>query len=286
MKQPDKWRETVDPFTLELKNFKILEVLGYPYAGNDVFYVKGIYNNEEVYAFIKVARQKGADIDNEVDVISKLKMKECPVVLEHIEEKCVVTKEVVGERLSSIVGDNEEMQSLGYIDRWGEKLAYIHSINGDFIDVKDRRFFHVPDIEYFKDNNIEFVYDYLINNKCESDSKCFTHGDFHHANILWDNNEIVGILDFELSGIGVKEFDIAWAIIRRPNQRFMKTEEEVNRFLEGYSRLGTYNIDCVRYYMCVIYSYFYIVGKDEEYKEFVYNWLKNFTKTKGKSCSL
>ena len=29
-------------------------ILGYPHAGNDVFYAKGIYNNEETYAFIKV----------------------------------------------------------------------------------------------------------------------------------------------------------------------------------------------------------------------------------------
>lgn len=286
MKQPDKWRETIDPYTLEFKDFKLLEVLGYPYAGNDVFYVKGIYNNEEVYAFIKVARQKGADITNEVNVITKVGLKEAPVILEYKEDKFVITKEVEGERLSTILGENEKLESLGYIDVWGEKLALIHQIKGDFDDVKDRRFFHMPSIEYFRENNLEFVYDYLINNKCESDTKCFVHGDFHYANILWKDRKLVGILDFELSGVGIKEFDIAWAIIRRPSQRFMKTEEEVNRFLEGYSRVGTYNKESVKYYMCIIYSYFYTVGKESEYKEFVYNWLKNFTKTQGKSCDL
>ena len=50
---PNKWRETIDPFTLKFKNFILKEILGYPHAGNDVFYVKGIYNNEETYAFIK-----------------------------------------------------------------------------------------------------------------------------------------------------------------------------------------------------------------------------------------
>ena len=274
MRQPEKWRETIDPFTLEFDNFKILEVLGYPYAGNDVFYVKGIHNDEEVYAFIKVARQKGANIKNEVDIIKRVNLKSSPRILEYKDDKYVVTKEIRGRKLSSIVGRNEELESLGYIDVWGEQLAAIHQIKGDFEDVKDRKFFHIPSIDYFRDNNIAFVYDYLITNAHPSSSKCFTHGDFHHANILWRGHKIVGILDFELSGMGIKEFDIAWAIIRRPHQKFMKTEEEINKFLEGYSRIGTYDIESVRYYMLVIYSYFYTIGNDDEYKRFVYNYLK------------
>ena len=54
MNFPEKWRETIDPFKLKYNNFKLREILGYPHAGNDVFYVKGIYNNKEIYAFLKV----------------------------------------------------------------------------------------------------------------------------------------------------------------------------------------------------------------------------------------
>lgn len=32
-----KWRETIDPFSLKFTNFKLKEILGYPFAGNDVF---------------------------------------------------------------------------------------------------------------------------------------------------------------------------------------------------------------------------------------------------------
>lgn len=56
MKYSDKWRDTIDPFSLPCKNFKLLEILGYPHAGNDVFHVKGIAGGKEVYAFVKVAR--------------------------------------------------------------------------------------------------------------------------------------------------------------------------------------------------------------------------------------
>ena len=69
---PNKWRETIDPFTLNFKYFTLKEILGYPHAGNDVFYAKGIYNGNEIYAFIKVNRQKGADVKNEIEVINKI----------------------------------------------------------------------------------------------------------------------------------------------------------------------------------------------------------------------
>ena len=43
--------------------------------------------------------------------------------------------------------------------------------------------------------------------------------------ILWNNKKISAVLDWELSGIGNKEFDIAWAIINRPSQKFLKTDK-------------------------------------------------------------
>ena len=67
MNFPKKWRETIDPYKLKFKNFELLEVLGYPHAGNDVFYAKGIYKGNEVFVFIKVNRQNGADVKNEVE---------------------------------------------------------------------------------------------------------------------------------------------------------------------------------------------------------------------------
>ncbi|MBQ8772498.1 MAG: phosphotransferase, partial [Clostridia bacterium] len=99
-------------------------------------------------------------------------------------------------------------------------------------------------------------------------NKCFCHGDFHYANILWQDKQISGILDFELSGIGTKEFDIAWAIILRPGQRFLREPQELDEFLRGYSQHGTYNRQYVNYYMVQIYCWFFAIGNDE-YKQLV-----------------
>lgn len=72
---------------------------------------------------------------------------------------------------------------------------------------------------------------------------------------------IPSILDSELSGLGNKEFDIAWAMILRPGQRFMNGDEESSLFMDGCQLKVWCNRDYVKYYMLLIYLYFYKIGK-------------------------
>lgn len=73
--------------------------------------------------------------------------------------------------------------------------------------------------------------------------------------------------------MGNREFDIAWALIVRPGQRFLLTEEEIREFLRGYASEGTFQKDLVRYYMVLIYSFFYKMG-ETEYQSFVRSFLQ------------
>ena len=267
---PNKWRETIDPFTLNFKNFILKEILGYPHAGNDVFYTKGIYNNKEIYAFIKVNRQVGADVKNEIEVLNKLHIENIPKIIDYDQKMTYrVSIALKGERLSTILGDNSNLESLEYLEKYGRKLGEIHLITGDFRKVKDRRFFHIPSMTYFEENNLDIkIYKYLKNNKPALINYCFCHGDFHYANILWENKNISGILDFELSGIGNKEFDIAWAIILRQGQKFLKTDVEIEKFLNGYNSVNHCNFNYVKYYMILIYVWFYEFS-DLEHKKVI-----------------
>ena len=265
MKHPDKWRNTENPFSLPYKHFSLLEVIGYPHAGNDVFHAKGIFKQKEVEAYIKVARQAGADIENEINTINAINCELAPSITDYDDEKkhFFVSLAKQGERLSTIVGDNANQASLDYLYEYGQTLAKLHAQKGTFPDVKDRRFFHIPEIQFFAELGIEFVFDYLTSNQPQIINKCFCHGDFHYANILWQDNHISAILDFELSGWGNKEFDIAWALILRPSQRFLNTKEEISLFMKGYLSVGTCNWDYVKYYMVLIYSYFYKIGRED-----------------------
>lgn len=157
MHQPKKWRQTADPFSLPLREFKITEVLGYPHAGNDVFYVKGVLKGGSCRAYIKVERQAGADLKNEAETIALLPFGFVPRVIEYSESdpRFIVTEEKPGRRLSQIAGENAEMESLGYMAEYGRTLALFHGLDLKRPRVKPRRFFEMPEREFFVKHGLQ-----------------------------------------------------------------------------------------------------------------------------------
>ena len=101
--QPAKWRETCDPFALNFTRFRLTEVLGYPHAGNDVFHVRGLLDGREATAYLKVARQPGADIEREIALLAQLCEPIYPKVLDHGASPAPwsLTEELPGQRLSA-----------------------------------------------------------------------------------------------------------------------------------------------------------------------------------------
>ncbi|MBO4419685.1 MAG: aminoglycoside phosphotransferase family protein [Oscillospiraceae bacterium] len=276
MKHPEKWRETIDPFSLPYKHFRPTEILGYPHAGNDVFHARGIYHGEEVTAFVKAARYEGKTIENEVALLNRLQAPMIPKVIDcgFDGTPFSVTLELPGERLSVIVGENKELASLAYMEEYGAALAKLHQLHIPAEPVKDRRFFHTPGEELLNSLGLEQLRPFFSRPPA-SKACCFCHGDFHYANILWKDGRLSGMLDFELAGYGNRDFDIAWAIFRRPGQKFLKTELEREAFLSGYSRFGAFDQEAVRFYMAQCYVYFLrFSGDDGEYREYAADWLK------------
>ena len=268
MKQPDKWRETMDPFSLKFNNFNLKEIVGYPHAGNDVFYVRGIGKEEqEITAFLKVERQKNADIEREVLIVKKLKFSFLPSILDYSFNvpKYILTKEVEGERLSSILGNNESMESLKYMEAYGELLAKIHNAKIERIPVKVRDF-TIPH-EFYVHNELEYIEQYLLKTKFE-ETKCFIHGDCHYANVLWKDYKVSCLLDYELSGYGSREYDLAWALVLRPGQRFLQTEKERRVFLESYRKHHSFSKEAFDYYMVLFGIFFYKISMSTENEDY------------------
>ena len=82
MRQPKKWKETINPFELQFNDFKITKVLGYPHARNDVFYLIGEQNGKKINCFLKYGTKKDSDISREVSAIKQLNFKFLPKIIE------------------------------------------------------------------------------------------------------------------------------------------------------------------------------------------------------------
>lgn len=275
MTYPEKWRETCDPFSLPYRRFQPIKILGYPHAGNDVFCIWGMYRGEEVTAFVKVARQAEANIENEVAILSRLHLPVTPRIIDYglDELPFSVTLELPGERLSAILGSNDTMESLSYLPEYGATLAKLHKLNVPAQDAPFRRFYLAPKKEILESLGLASLRKYFAHPP-KRIVKCFCHGDFHYANILWSQHHISGILDFELAGCSNRDFDIAWAMFVRPGQRFFKTDAEQQAFLSGYAEFGAYDPAAVRYYMAQCYVHFLqMSGDDQEYCDYVRTWL-------------
>lgn len=133
----------------------------------------------------------------------------------------------------------------------------------------------VPDEARCQRDQLDDVRAWLLAHRMEPEATCFCHGDFHYGNVLWQDGHISGVLDLELAGWGDREFDIAWALIRRPGQKFMATQAEEQQFLAGYRRQAAYDPQRLHWYMINAYAWFYgMDAKDEAYRSWVKEWLQ------------
>ncbi|MDD4706167.1 MAG: aminoglycoside phosphotransferase family protein [Bacilli bacterium] len=188
------------------------------------------------------------------------------------EKKYLVLTKIEGKRLSDIfLKINDQELKNNYLIKYGKELAKIHNIPSDlFSKAKQRPINDYPSEDKYQKNDatISKYINYLIKNKPNINYNTFIHGDFHYANVLWKNKKISGVLDWEYSGKGFKEQDIAWACILRSTQRFMDNIEDIKHFLLGYNMIGSYNKDKLKWCLINGYCHFYLLNKDDkEYRK-------------------
>ena len=273
---PSKWRETCDPFALRYTAFQLEEILGYPHAGNDVFHVRGICGGRRRTAYLKAKRHHDSALEHEVHILKQLDAPVYPKVLDYDLENgsFSVTEELPGLRLSVIVGENHDLVSLSYMEAYGKTFAGLHQLKVLSKGQEHRKFHDVPGKELLEKLDLSYLTAYFAQ-KPKQGETVFCHGDFHYANLLWQDHHISAVLDFELAGYGDRDFDIAWAVLLRPGQKFLKTDEELEAFLRGYQKRGTCDKAAVKYYMAQCYVHFLAFSDDEpEYGGYVRSWLE------------
>lgn len=279
MKKILKWREqNISPSEIKFKKIKLIKEISYPHCGNDVTECLCLYKDKKTNLFIKTERGNFASFQTEVDHLNILHKEKyylkTPKIIEdgYIKDrKYIVLTKVDGERLSDIL-KKDSSDKTDYLDMYGKELAVIHGILPDKFEIaKQRSINDIPREEKYiaeKDIDILSYIKYLKENKPDISFDTFIHGDFHYGNIHWKNKNINGVLDWEYSGKGFKEQDIAWAIIVRSNQTFMDNFKDIDDFLNGYKKVGSYNNSYLKWCLINGYCHFYFMNKDnDEYKD-------------------
>lgn len=269
-----KWRElSIEPSNIKFKHIKLISIVSYPPAQNDVVESIVEMGNKQTKVFIKFERSMMSEISTENKHLNILKKEryyqKIPNVLEfgNVKNKnYIVLEKLEGRRLSDIL-KSENVNKEKYLIKYGKELAIIHQIPNDcFNNAKQRVVNDIPNEETGIKINEELMpyLKYLEQHKILMNSETFIHGDFHYANILWKNGNINGVLDWEYSGKGFKEQDIAWACVLRPTQTFMNSLEDIKCFLKGYTTQGTFN--CEKFKWCLInaYLHFYIINNTND----------------------
>lgn len=280
-----KFREPItDPSRIQFrKSIQIIEILNYPHAGNDVMHCRGKVDGESGEFILKLARYSEADFERENRVLGQpdLEKLQVPRVIEFgLAQECeyLVLEKLPGRRISFVLDEYANAPGV-FCRQFGQSLAEIHALEVDFDPVVERRFHRPPDAG--EDPFLSEVFEWLSENTPKGVSKCFIHGDHHFANILWENKRISAVLDWELAGIGNKEFDIAWAFFVRSSaflSHFMDSPGDEAEILEGYQSVGSFNHASYLFYKVQILSHLVSALKmDPGYRAWIETELRTIT---------
>lgn len=276
-----KWRESIiDIGKLPLKEVTLEKIISYPPAGNDVWECLGKYHGKNISFFVKSERGKFANFENEVIVLNRIyNILPVPKVLEsgkYNGHTYIVLNKINGDKLSDIINCIAFDDRLKYLYNYGKMLGYIHKIKLNCDMAYRRSINDIPSISDY--NNLDdwslTVIDFLKEKKPRHIiSDTFIHGDFHYGNVLFFDFEVSGVLDWEYSGLGFKEQDIAWSLILRPTQTFMKTKYEIQSFLEGYKSENNFNLAYLKWCLINGSLHFYLMNINTNNKKYL-NYLK------------
>ncbi len=282
----EKWRDLIiDPFSIKFKTIKIKKIINYLPAGNDVVECIGQRNEIPTRFFIKIERSKTADFKSEINNLNILfKNKyylKIPEIYEYgqvNDKNYIVLSPISGKRLSELLeAKTNQKFKKQLLQKYGNELGLIHKIpSKNFNIAKQRIINEIPSQKHYSnfDFNTTKIINYLKENHPKITFDTFIHGDFHYGNVLWQNRQIIGVVDFEYSGLGFKEQDIAWACILRPNQKFMNNIIDIKEFLKGYLNNGTFNSKSLKWCLINGYLHFYLMNEsNKEYRQELLNMI-------------
>lgn len=246
---------------------------------NDVFFCKGHFDGRLITAYIKVNKNPRLSLFNENAVLTELKNTKIPVpeVIWYGGKKneILIIEAVVGDLIWDFIdsrrGAYDIKKSLLYLHACGECLAQIHNLEIAWTPQKRPRLYGLIGEEKVDDERFKRLVSWIKTNKVTTANQVFVHGDFNTASLLFHNDSISGVIDWEFAGSGWREYDLAW--ILRARSSFLNTKQERDAILDGYKQRSTYSEETLRWCEVLNYLHFAYWCKDSEplYTSFALN---------------
>ncbi len=270
VRSPKRVHKFLELSGLPLEQVKLLEQQPDPPNSLRLFCFRGEEQGRQGKYFLKYTDLHGVDIAHEAEILKPLQqdpLAMAPRLVEvEAENAFLVTAQMEGVSLSEDI-QATGLPTLDYCYELGRTLARVHQIGSELPEGVYTRFHDIPRLS-FNDRYQRYpIATWLENHKPDHINRCFIHGDFQLNNILWRDGKVCGILDWELAGMGNREWDIAFAMIQRPMQKILRSDEDREKFLEGYGSLQEYERDLVGYYKMMIYSWL-LESNDPLYSQF------------------
>lgn len=163
----------------------------------------------------------------------------------------------------------------------GRTLAKIHALRPICRNIKHYIWDSNGENNLFKDEIIEQTETWLALQHVVFKNKVFIHGDYQQGNIII-NKKIQAVIDWEFSGYGWREADIAWAISARQGDTSYIEKEERWAFLRGYLEVHEYDEPALNYFLAKIYLFFYRTAVKESdliYKNTLIKCIRDLTES-------
>ncbi len=140
-----------------------------------------------------------------------------------------------------------------YARRIGESLAKIHGLDLEwsaapeagggvhqFLSDESFRMKHSRKV-WKKEKRYGELFLFLRENEPTDRFRVFTHGDHHFMNVLFNEWQISGVVDWESCGIGWREFDLGWTVVARAGFSFLRPLANRESCLSGYRKYCDYD---------------------------------------------
>ncbi|MBT6956140.1 phosphotransferase, partial [archaeon] len=103
------------------------------------------------------------------------------------------------------------------------------------------------------------------------------HTDFHQGNLLFDGNEVVGILDFESVIVSPRVRDIAYAVKQYCFNKSKLSKSKMKNLLREYQKINPLSKKEIAMILpfiirdsCVVFWWFYSELKKSKHKQYLY----------------